>query len=56
MDTGGGGRRGGPRHADPTPSLSSQVEGAATEGGRGPSVWDTFSKGAGDTAIDFYHK
>ena len=33
-----------------------QVEGAPKEGGRGASIWDTFSKGAGDTAIDFYHK
>lgn len=41
-----------------------QVEGAATEGGRGPSIWDTFSHtpGAtlngdtGDVAIDHYHR
>lgn len=33
-----------------------QIEGGAKEGGRGPSIWDTFSKGAGDVAIDFYHK
>jgi beta-glucosidase len=41
-----------------------QIEGAATEDGRGPSVWDVFSrkKGAvfeghtGDTACDHYHR
>ena len=41
-----------------------QVEGAASEDGRGPSVWDTFSKkpGAvfeghtGDVACDHYHR
>lgn len=41
-----------------------QVEGAADEGGRGPSIWDTFShtpgktaNGAtGDTAVDHYHR
>ncbi|MGF1645569.1 MAG: GH1 family beta-glucosidase [Kineosporiaceae bacterium] len=41
-----------------------QIEGAATEDGRGPSIWDTFSRvpGAvlggdtGDTATDHYHR
>jgi beta-glucosidase len=41
-----------------------QIEGAAREGGRGPSVWDTFShtpgktaKGdTGDVACDHYHR
>jgi beta-glucosidase len=44
-------------------TASYQVEGAAREGGRGPSVWDTFSHTAGktfngdtgDVADDFYH-
>lgn len=44
-------------------TASYQVEGAANEGGRGPSVWDTFSHTAGktlhgdtgDVADDFYH-
>jgi beta-glucosidase len=41
-----------------------QVEGAVNEGGRGPSIWDTFSHTAGktdhgdtaDVADDFYHR
>jgi beta-glucosidase len=41
-----------------------QIEGAATEGGRGPSIWDTFahtsgrtSRGeTGDVACDHYHR
>jgi beta-glucosidase len=41
-----------------------QVEGASTEDGRGPSVWDTFSHapdrvrggGTGDIAVDHYHR
>ena len=41
-----------------------QIEGAATEGGRGPSIWDTFSHvpgtilgdDTGDTAADHYHR
>ncbi|WP_354640586.1 glycoside hydrolase family 1 protein [Kitasatospora camelliae] len=41
-----------------------QVEGAATEGGRTPSIWDTFSHtpgkvvngDTGDTAVDHYHR
>ncbi|MFZ9836852.1 MAG: family 1 glycosylhydrolase, partial [Candidatus Nanopelagicaceae bacterium] len=43
---------------------SYQIEGAANQGGRGPSIWDTFSKipGAvangdnGDVACDHYHR
>ncbi|MPV38135.1 GH1 family beta-glucosidase [Georgenia subflava] len=41
-----------------------QIEGAATEGGRGPSIWDTFSRTpgrtfeghTGDVAADHYHR
>jgi beta-glucosidase len=41
-----------------------QIEGAATEGGRGPSIWDTFSHepgrisdgSTGDVACDHYHR
>ncbi|WP_062317729.1 glycoside hydrolase family 1 protein [Demequina maris] len=41
-----------------------QIEGAATEGGRGPSIWDTFSHtpdkvvggDSGDVACDHYHR
>jgi beta-glucosidase len=41
-----------------------QIEGAASEGGRKPSVWDTFSRtpggtpsgDTGDVACDFYHR
>ena len=41
-----------------------QVEGAVTEGGRGPSIWDTFSRlpgrvrngDTGDVAVDHYHR
>jgi len=44
-------------------TASYQVEGAAKEGGRGPSVWDkfshtsgkTFNGDTGDVADDFYH-
>ena len=43
---------------------SYQIEGAAFEGGRGPSIWDTFcrtpgkvAKGEnGDVACDHYHR
>ena len=35
---------------------SYQIEGGAREGGRGVSIWDTFSKNAGDVADDFYHR
>ena len=39
-------------------------QGATTEGGRGPSIWDTFAKvpghifgnQTGDVAVDFYHR
>jgi len=45
-------------------SAAYQIEGGATEGGRGPSIWDTFShtpgkvKGneTGDVACDHYHR
>lgn len=45
-------------------TASYQVEGGVTEGGRGPSIWDTFSKtpgkvwngDTGDVAIDHYHR
>ncbi|HWH98446.1 MAG TPA: family 1 glycosylhydrolase, partial [Pseudolysinimonas sp.] len=41
-----------------------QIEGAATAGGRGPSIWDTFAHSpgrvidgsTGDVAIDHYHR
>ena len=41
-----------------------QIEGATTEDGRGPSVWDTFSRtpgkvrggDTGDVACDSYHR
>ncbi|MDS1272508.1 GH1 family beta-glucosidase [Lipingzhangella sp. LS1_29] len=45
-------------------TASYQIEGATTEGGRGPSIWDTFVAQAGtvlngdtgDTAADHYHR
>ena len=41
-----------------------QIEGAAAEGGRGPSIWDTFCRtpgkvlggDTGDVAVDHYHR
>ncbi|MBU9722965.1 MULTISPECIES: GH1 family beta-glucosidase [Bacillaceae] len=47
-----------------TATASYQIEGAANEGGRGPSIWDTFSKTPGkvmngdngDIACDSYHR
>ncbi|WP_187438142.1 GH1 family beta-glucosidase [Actinomadura decatromicini] len=41
-----------------------QIEGAANEGGRGPSIWDTFARtpgkvlggDTGDVAVDHYHR
>jgi beta-glucosidase len=41
-----------------------QIEGAAGEGGRSASIWDTFQQkpgaiaggATGDVAIDFYHR
>src|SRR3954464_431162 len=47
-----------------TASAAYQVEGAATEDGRGPSVWDTFSHtpgktvagATGDVSDDGYHR
>jgi beta-glucosidase len=60
------------RPADPFPkdfqwgaaTAAYQIEGAAAEDGRGPSVWDTFSKkpgatwegNTGDVACDHYHR
>jgi beta-glucosidase len=45
-------------------SAAYQVEGATAEGGRGPSIWDTFSRtpgrvhggDTGDVATDHYHR
>jgi beta-glucosidase len=45
-------------------TASYQIEGAVDEGGRGPSIWDTFSHtpgkiargGHGDVACDHYHR
>jgi beta-glucosidase len=45
-------------------TASYQIEGAVSEDGRGPSIWDTFcrQKGrvangdAGDVACDHYHR
>ncbi|XP_059649074.1 beta-glucosidase 12-like [Cornus florida] len=46
-------------------SSSYQYEGAAREGGKGPSIWDTFAHkysgkilngSNGDVAVDFYHR
>jgi len=45
-------------------TASYQVEGAAREGGRAPSIWDTFSKSpgrifnddTGDVSVDQYHR
>jgi beta-glucosidase len=45
-------------------TASYQIEGGATEGGRGPSIWDTFSHtpgktkngDTGDIAVDHYHR
>ncbi|HEY2273163.1 MAG TPA: beta-glucosidase [Jatrophihabitantaceae bacterium] len=47
-----------------TATASYQIEGAATEDGRGPSIWDTFSHtpgkvlggDTGDVACDHYHR
>jgi len=47
-----------------TATASFQVEGAASEGGRGPSIWDTFCRTPGkvkngdtaDVACDHYHR
>jgi len=45
-------------------TAAAQIEGAATSDGKGPSIWDTFSKRTGKTkkghhpqiACDFYHR
>ena len=47
-----------------TATAAYQIEGAAAEGGRKPSIWDTFSKTpgktycghTGDVACDHYHR
>ncbi|WP_022885290.1 GH1 family beta-glucosidase [Glaciibacter superstes] len=47
-----------------TATASYQIEGAVSEGGRGPSIWDTFSHtpdrtrngDTGDVACDHYHR
>ncbi len=47
-----------------TSTASYQIEGAATEGGKGPSIWDTFAAepgrimdgSTGDVACDHYHR
>src|SRR6476661_3700728 len=47
-----------------TSTASYQIEGAAEEDGRGPSIWDTFSHtpgkvangDTGDVACDHYHR
>jgi beta-glucosidase len=47
-----------------TSTAAYQIEGAATEGGRGPSIWDTFCEGeghiqdrsSGAVACDHYHR
>lgn len=47
-----------------TATAAYQYEGAASEGGKGPSIWDTFShqpgkiqgNGTGDIAVDQYHR
>lgn len=51
-------------HAIANSPRSYQIEGAAKEDGRGPSIWDTFSHipgktadgGTGDVACDAYHR
>ncbi|XP_016473471.1 beta-glucosidase 13 isoform X1 [Nicotiana tabacum] len=46
-------------------SAAYQIEGEALKGGRGPSIWDTFTRqhpekifdrSTGDVAVDFYHR
>lgn len=53
-----------PRFAWGVATAAYQIEGAATEDGRGPSIWDTFSHtpgkvkagDTGDVACDHYHR
>ncbi|MBZ2196286.1 GH1 family beta-glucosidase [Occultella gossypii] len=60
----GTGRRFGADFVWGSATAAYQVEGAVTEGGRGPSIWDTFSHTpgrtlngeTGDVAIDHYHR
>ncbi len=60
----GTGRRFGADFVWGSATAAYQVEGAVTEGGRGPSIWDTFSHtpgktlngDTGDVAIDHYHR
>jgi beta-glucosidase len=60
----GGGRRFPADFVWGTATASYQIEGAVREGGRGPSIWDTFSHtpgsvrdgDTGDVADDHYHR
>ncbi|GAA4349519.1 GH1 family beta-glucosidase [Angustibacter luteus] len=59
-----GGRRFPPDFAWGSATASYQIEGAVAEGGRTPSIWDTFSHtpgkvqdgDTGDVAVDHYHR
>lgn len=61
---GGGARRFPPGFLWGTATSSYQIEGGVADGGRGPSIWDTFSHTAGktlnadtgDVASDHYHR
>jgi len=67
-EPGGSARQAGPRFPDGfvwgAATASYQIEGAATEDGRGVSIWDTFSRTpgkvfaghTGDVACDHYHR
>lgn len=52
------------QHTPPPSCIAPQIEGGYNRGGRGPSIWDTFSKApgkvlngaTGDVADDFYHR
>jgi hypothetical protein len=56
LSTNNGGVSSPPPFAWGVATAAYQIEGGAREGGRGVSIWDTFSKNAGDIADDFYHK